>query len=140
MANQTSNHAPYRADLTPEERGRALVAALRALPAEGPTTLPGNGDFLWCYQYTLVAPDDITEAHAEKIGTPEGYCGSIGCAVELGRCLGLLRYGRTLENELELGGVRDIFYNNSTYGVDWDAVTPAMVADELERVLDRRWS
>jgi hypothetical protein len=135
-------HVPYLVDLTPEERGRRLVAALRALPEDNsPVTLPGNGDFAWDYSLELGDPGDTNHF------LPEGWCGTVGCAVGLGICLGLLadsddcyslnKKAEHLEEQLGIAGAHSIFYYARTYFVDWSEVTPAMVADELEKALAR---
>ncbi len=137
-----TNHVPYLADLVPKERGRRLVAALRALPEDNsPTRLPGNGDFAWDFNIELGGPSNSHHP------LPEGWCGTVGCAVGLGICLGLVvdpddcyslsERAEALEKQLGVEGAMSIFYHARTYGVDWSEVTPAMVADELEKALAR---
>lgn len=109
----------------PALRRAVLIEALRQQMPKG---------FIWDY----------------SLGYDKRSCGTAGCALGLAVALGLLKRPAPgivaayslLKPAMEMFGLDDaaarrIFYSPETYGFDsedWNAVTPMMVADELEKI------
>ncbi len=138
---------PYRTDLTPEQRGRWLIIALREIAPQQIYHVAGDGEFLWNYGYILEDANKLRgDPFLDNFTIPKDFCGTVGCAAGLGYLLGLVEDEAPSCGEMavELGLdtviARDIFFNPDIYNEfgDWDAVTPAMVADVLEAELDKK--
>lgn len=119
-----------------------LVSALRAIPQDGtPYRVPGDGEFVWSFSYWLEPAEELLESeHYDGPPLPDGYCGSVGCAAGLAQLMGIA-HGHEVGDMADALGIdwseaEAIFRQpRATYGVDWDDVTPEMVADKLEEML-----
>ncbi len=102
---------------TPKQNRMLLAAALRS-------DMPEN--FTWGFRNYRIEHD----------------CGTVGCALGLAVEIGLLRHVAINHRYDELKkvfgpvAIKSEFWNPIPYARDWDAVTPHMVADLLEKLED----